>query len=128
VRWRVTFPQNAKRGKVPFFCHDITPRSLRVPTAAENVDHPCEVYGINTIFMDVSEDQVSSFSKLYTAILSTENAPGPASPYLCQFKVERVRAVERVDDPIVAVEAERGATNNGGGYLMLDQKRADPNG
>jgi hypothetical protein len=33
VRWEVTFPNpGIERGNVPFWCHDVTPRELRVPS------------------------------------------------------------------------------------------------
>lgn len=46
VKWAVTFPQGenggqAIRGKIPFFCHDVTPRDYRVPIAKESTTHPC---------------------------------------------------------------------------------------
>jgi Glyoxalase-like domain len=113
VRWKVTLPLNIGRGGALFFCHDITPRSLRVPLTTETTSHPCGAYGIKTIFVDLGSDPIDDFSKRYAAILDSGNVPCPDTARICEFKVGRVCAVNGVDDPTIAVEAP-GAKRGGG--------------
>jgi hypothetical protein len=54
VAWAVTFPEGEKggqniRGKVPFFCHDITSRDIRVPLDEAKTTHPCGVLGVRQL-------------------------------------------------------------------------------
>ncbi|CAK4031687.1 Hypothetical predicted protein [Lecanosticta acicola] len=72
LRWRVTFPEGTSRGKqtlgtVPFFCHDVTPRSRRVPD--ENTRHPSGVLGMAGVLLEVQEASVSRLSSATAAIL-----------------------------------------------------------
>ena len=51
VQWAVTFPRGAlggqvDRGRVPFFCHDVTPRGLRVPLGVHAMAHECGALGV----------------------------------------------------------------------------------
>ncbi|USP81639.1 uncharacterized protein yc1106_08913 [Curvularia clavata] len=60
VRWSVTFPKGAKggqdtRGRVPFFCHDETPRGLRVPMDEEKTQHKCGAVGVKELTVVVKD-------------------------------------------------------------------------
>lgn len=60
VKWAVTFPKGehggqATRGRVPFFCHDITERSVRVPLAEEKTAHPSGVLGVFSLTVIVKD-------------------------------------------------------------------------
>lgn len=62
VKWAVTFPKGEKggqqvRGKVPFFCHDITPRDYRVPITKESVKHPCGALYVSRLTVIVETEQ-----------------------------------------------------------------------
>jgi hypothetical protein len=47
LKWKVTIPATPTlRGEAPFFCHDITPRDLRVPFSEESTSHPSGAYGV----------------------------------------------------------------------------------
>ncbi|KAL5390073.1 hypothetical protein DPSP01_002129 [Paraphaeosphaeria sporulosa] len=48
VKWAVTFPQG-ERGLTPFFCHDTTPREIRVPLSDEKMKHPSGVLGVQSL-------------------------------------------------------------------------------
>lgn len=75
VKWEVTFPvvdTGYKRGELPFFCHDVTDRSLRVPGEKKNVEHPCGAYGLLEMSIFVPEDRLGGLKKAYAAILDTK--------------------------------------------------------
>jgi hypothetical protein len=68
VDWVVTFPkEGTERGSVPFFCHDVTPRDLRVPT--EEFGHPSVVLGVKSLVIVAAKDKVTDIAMTYTAIL-----------------------------------------------------------
>lgn len=63
---------------VPFFCHDISNRVLRVPYTEgsmqgwqEVVAHPCGAVGISDLTVEVPSAELEPFAKLYEAILGT---------------------------------------------------------
>lgn len=49
IAWFVTFPEGATRGVAPFWCHDVTPRELRVPASPQGLHHPCGAIGVSNI-------------------------------------------------------------------------------
>ncbi|KAF1965705.1 hypothetical protein BU23DRAFT_545575 [Bimuria novae-zelandiae CBS 107.79] len=66
VKWAVTFPAGenggqASRGKIPFFCHDTTPRSVRVPLTPEKTTHPSGVLGVAAL--DVLVKDLAAFKE-----------------------------------------------------------------
>ncbi|KAL7271648.1 hypothetical protein RUND412_005571 [Rhizina undulata] len=83
VKWRVTFPQNVtsghsteigaggRRGEIPFWCHDETPRSLRVDASKENTVHPSGVKGIAQLTVLVPEGKVDAYADLYSSIMDS---------------------------------------------------------
>lgn len=85
LRWYATRPrpdndsaQSQPKVDVPFFCHDITDRALRVPYTQESTDewprivaHPCGATGIGSIAVDVPARQFDSCVKLYEGIFGT---------------------------------------------------------
>ena len=87
VRWEVTRPEYSDgpntlsneyfptgRIDTPFFCHDLTPRVVRVPFDDEKMTkHPCKASGIAGVDVLVPADKLSSYSKLYSSI--TGDAP-----------------------------------------------------
>lgn len=101
VKWQVTFPENVKRGELPFFCHDITPRQLRVPITAESVKHPNMASGIKDMSIMVPQER-DDLAKLYSAILNVENVA--EEPGIGVFTVGSVHAVEHTSDPTLHVQ------------------------
>lgn len=83
VKWFVTFPDaSIERGSVPFFCHDDTPRELRVPI--EGIKHPSGATGVAKVVVVAATDKVADIAKTYTTILgksegSTWKLQEPAS-------------------------------------------------
>ena len=87
VRWEVTRPVYSKgastpsdemyptgRIDTPFFCHDLTPRVVRVPFDDEKIaQHPCKAEGIAGVDVLVPADKLNAYSTLYSSI--TGDAP-----------------------------------------------------
>jgi len=72
----VTFPivtTGFQRGEIPFFTHDITPRSLRVPFSEKSVTHPSSALGVKSLSIFVQESKVSGLVNAYSAILDVPN-------------------------------------------------------
>ncbi|KAL6712263.1 hypothetical protein ACN47E_000140 [Coniothyrium glycines] len=69
VKWAVTFPKGERggqgvRGRVPFFCHDVTPRDVRVPLAGENITHKCGVLGVRSLSVVVKDEGVMEVTRV----------------------------------------------------------------
>lgn len=93
VKWEVTFPvvdTGYKRGELPFFCHDVTDRSLRVPLNKKNVDHPSGAYGLSEMSVFVPESRISALTQAYAAILDTKGADNGGAG----FEVGRLHEVD----------------------------------
>ncbi|KIX02048.1 uncharacterized protein Z518_07987 [Rhinocladiella mackenziei CBS 650.93] len=57
----------------PFFCHDVTERSLRVPYADTSIStHPCGAKGILSVEVLVPEEKIDSYIKLYSSVTDSE--------------------------------------------------------
>lgn len=75
VKWEVTFPfPEIERGIIPFWCHDVTERELRVPvkTAEEATEHPSGAVGVAKLVLVVATDKFSELGEIYTKILGSE--------------------------------------------------------
>ncbi|TID13942.1 hypothetical protein E2P81_ATG07009 [Venturia nashicola] len=89
VEWTVTFPSpSVERGTVPFWCHDITPRQLRVPvqSAKEATQHPSRTVGVSKLIMVVSPGSFVDLGKIYAEILGREGVQGEGG---MEFVVEQ---------------------------------------
>ncbi|TVY47064.1 hypothetical protein LOCC1_G002968 [Lachnellula occidentalis] len=76
VKWQVTFPvvsDGYQRGELPFFCHDITDREVRVPFSKECVTHPSGAYGIQRLAIFVPRKRAKALEKAYAAILGVDS-------------------------------------------------------
>ena len=91
LKWEVTVPGlPANRGEVPFFCHDVTARELRVPGEKEWITHPSKATGVSELTIYVSKEQVGVLRKAYPAILSIEDGGSEKGV----FEVDSSRPVE----------------------------------
>lgn len=73
VKWKVTFPSgDVKRGEVPFWCHDFTPRELRVPVDEGATTHPCGAVGVAEVCLAVPDVKRSGCEKFYSALLGRQ--------------------------------------------------------
>lgn len=79
IKWEVTFPTSVPRGHVPFFCEDVTDRSLRVPIDKENTSHPCNALGMAGITAAIQKDKLENLSLATAAIL--DESPGEGGRY-----------------------------------------------
>ena len=73
VRWESSRPvssKSANRTDFPFFCHDITPRNVRVPFEDDTkTKHPCGAVSISSVQMLIPESEISKFAELYGRVL-----------------------------------------------------------
>lgn len=81
VKWEVTFPvvrdedsgeEGYQRGELPFWCHDVTPREVRVPFSKESTTHPCGSTGVSELHIFVPDARVEVLLKAYEAILGAK--------------------------------------------------------
>ncbi|OAL53590.1 glyoxalase-like protein [Pyrenochaeta sp. DS3sAY3a] len=86
IKWKVTRPEFSEGEKtpgqelfangridVPFFCHDITPRTDRVPYKDEKkTTHPCGATGIAACEILVPKHLQSEYASVYSKILGSD--------------------------------------------------------
>jgi hypothetical protein len=74
IEWVVTFPRVPPftRGEVPFWCHDVTPRELRVPGGDEQVVHASGAVGVAEIRIAAGREQVRAYADGYAGIAGTQ--------------------------------------------------------
>jgi hypothetical protein len=100
VKWAVTFPKGEKggqdvRGSMPFFCHDITERNVRVPLSAEKTEHPCGALGVRELTIILNDSALLEATKVaYASILGDAVSTDDAG---VQFQVGRVCEVGGLD-------------------------------
>ncbi|KAI1358574.1 glyoxalase-like protein [Xylaria arbuscula] len=89
IKWKVTRPEFSEGDKtpgpelfangridVPFFCHDITPRTDRVPYQdKEKTMHPCGAIGIAACETLVPKHLVVEYARVYAKILGSQLEP-----------------------------------------------------
>ena len=83
IKWKLTIPtlksdvakgtvSPSVTGAVPFICHDVTARSLRVDTSnTQATTHPSAVKGIAQFSVIVPPQELESYLDLYSLILNT---------------------------------------------------------
>lgn len=103
VKWKVTFPvlSERQRGELPFFCHDVTPRSVRVPLAERNVSHPSGAYGIKELSIFLEDSKFPGIVTAYSSILGVENTSKASK--VGMFSLHRLHAVIQAADPCFQV-------------------------
>ncbi|KAF2853060.1 hypothetical protein T440DRAFT_505954 [Plenodomus tracheiphilus IPT5] len=100
VKWAVTFPQGEKggqevRGRIPFFCHDITPRNVRVPLEDTKTAHPSGALGVRQLTVIVKDQAILDETKrAYASILGTKEMGAEKE---VSIKVGRVQQVDELD-------------------------------
>jgi hypothetical protein len=121
VKWQVTFPvvseEGYQRGELPFFCHDVTERELRVPFGEESVRHPSGVVGVKSLGVYVPEATAKTLGKGYRAIIGTDGGDGG------RFETEPLKGEEGkvgflVKEP--EEEKQRKLMEKRGGLLLGD--------
>lgn len=84
VKWEIVGPEYAAPGEsggsgkgargpadVPFFCHDVTEREVRVPRVPEG-GHPSGAEGVKVVEVLVGRERVGAYVDLYTSVLGVE--------------------------------------------------------
>ena len=100
VKWAVTFPKGEKggqhdRGRLPFFCHDVTARHVRVPIDEETTKHPSGVLGVRQLTVIVKDQALlDQTRRSYASILGNE---GVATGDEISFQAGRVNQVPGLD-------------------------------
>ena len=73
VKWelsRPVFPMSVNRTDFPFFCHDVTPRTIRIPFDDNNkAKYPCGAVGISTVEVLAPPSSADKFAETYGLIL-----------------------------------------------------------
>jgi len=82
LKWLITGPDPtssiegvAKRGALPFFCADVTPREWRVPTG--HVEHPNGVTGIACLTVLIPTKDLDEFERQLTSVIGFTPEFGP---------------------------------------------------
>jgi hypothetical protein len=103
LEWKVTVPEPpVERGETPFFCHDVTPRELRVPFSSESTSHKSGAYGITELKIYVPKERVGDLSKAYSAILEVENRSEEENVGV--FEVGSLHSVEDENHTILSIQ------------------------
>jgi hypothetical protein len=106
VKWAVTFPQGSnggqnKRGRIPFFCHDITDRQVRVPLSDEKTTHSSGILGVKELTVIVKDKELLSETKdVYAKLFGKEGVRRGDEVY---FQGTRVKEVEGLDEGVKVV-------------------------
>jgi hypothetical protein len=144
IKWEVTRPEFSQgentpgdelfadgRIDVPFFCHDVTPRTDRVPSLDEQkTTHPCGAIGIAACEILVPAHLLTEYARVYSKILGSELKPaadawqnsytldigvpqGPARSRVVVRAAETERDVQRIQergigfsDLVIAVKSD----------------------
>jgi hypothetical protein len=100
VAWAVTFPKGGNggqdaRGRIPFFCHDVTPRNVRVPLSSEKTTHPCGALGVQEMTVVIKDQALLDETKRIYASLA--GSDGLSSGDEVSFLFARVHELEGLD-------------------------------
>ncbi|KAJ4991908.1 glyoxalase bleomycin resistance protein dioxygenase superfamily [Stagonosporopsis vannaccii] len=100
VKWAVTFPKGdnggqASRGRVPFFCHDVTERRVRVPLSGEKTAHASGVLGVRELTVVVrDEGLLGETAGVYARLFGQEGARRANEVVFQTSRVEDVKALD----------------------------------
>lgn len=99
VKWAVTFPKGENggqesRGRLPFFCHDVTERGVRVPLNEEKTKHACGALGVRSLEVVVPDGEGMVATREGFAALLGE--PVKEDVGHAEFGTERVVRVEEL--------------------------------
>ncbi|KAF4555085.1 Hypothetical protein D9617_3g021550 [Elsinoe fawcettii] len=103
IKWKVTFPENVRRGEAPFWCHDLTPRELRVTKDEKLTTHPSGALGVGVLDLQVPDSRLSPFKKFYTALVGEDNEVASGS---ATWSVEAVNKLPGVRAPQLAITSD----------------------
>lgn len=92
---------------MPFFCHDVTERKVRVPVEEEESTHKCGALGVVGLTVVVKDQQLlEEMRGVYRDVLGSE---GREEDDGVVFEVGRVREVDRLNEGVrVVLRVARG--------------------
>ncbi|KDR81959.1 hypothetical protein GALMADRAFT_240307 [Galerina marginata CBS 339.88] len=74
LKWLISGPQSDRRGVLPFFCGDVTPRSLRVPgEPPSNTVHPSAARGIAYVRVLANASSFDAVSRQLTSVIGKKS-------------------------------------------------------
>lgn len=100
VKWAVTFPKGenggqSNRGRVPFFCHDITERQVRVPLSNEKTAHSSGVLGVKELTVIVKDEELfTETSEVYATLFGRAKGQEGDEVYYQGTRVNDVGALD----------------------------------
>ncbi|KAF9265879.1 hypothetical protein L218DRAFT_859520 [Marasmius fiardii PR-910] len=70
LKWLISSPFTERLGALPFFCGDVTDRSLRVPAEPKsNLEHPCSAVGIAHLHITCSSSEIDTLVKEFACVI-----------------------------------------------------------
>ncbi|KAF2130664.1 hypothetical protein P153DRAFT_338703 [Dothidotthia symphoricarpi CBS 119687] len=123
VQWAVTFPTGANggqasRGRVPFFCHDVTPREVRVPLDGVKTGHACGAVGVRGLTVLLrDQEMLDDTRRVYGAVFGDGGVVRGDEVWFSVSRVESVEGVEggaRIVLRLPRSEEERGKVEKSG--------------
>ncbi len=100
VKWAVTFPKGEhggqdSRGRVPFFCHDITERQVRVPLNEKKTSHPSGILGVKELTVVVRDKQLLQETReVYARLFGKEGVQRGDEVHFQASRVERTEGLD----------------------------------
>lgn len=100
VKWAVTFPKGehggqTSRGRIPFFCHDITERQVRVPLSEEKTSHSSGILGVKELTVIVRDKLLLQETEgVYSRLFGKDGVKRGDEVH---FQASRVKDVENLD-------------------------------
>ncbi|KAG7086425.1 hypothetical protein E1B28_002379 [Marasmius oreades] len=82
LKWLISSSLQKKHGILPFFCGDVTDRTLRVPVEPpSNLEHPCSAVGIAHVHVTCSSSDVDTLVKEFTYVIGDAPKKSNASRF-----------------------------------------------
>ncbi|PNS16472.1 hypothetical protein CAC42_206 [Sphaceloma murrayae] len=118
IKWKVTFPEHVRRGEVPFWCHDVTPREMRVPKDDSLTTHPCGALGVGRVTLVVPDQKLDPFQELFSAVFDSK---ANLSFGQLQWDMDAVNPTKGVLSPELVVQTPFDAGSGSDGYATVSQ-------
>lgn len=118
IEWKVSFPQAGARGRVPFWCFDVTPRERRVSVDSKSTTHPSGAKGVANIlvYLDGEGEELAFVKKvLDVALPQTEERLDDATWDVDTIHRSEIPCAISIMEPKQAYEKEA----VGGGRLLV---------
>ncbi|KAH7384604.1 glyoxalase-like domain-containing protein [Pyrenochaeta sp. MPI-SDFR-AT-0127] len=100
VKWAVKFPKGDNggqhvRGRIPFFCHDITPRNIRVPLDDKKTKHACGALGVRQLTV-ITKNKIilNETRRIYTSIFGSDGITKGDEVIFSAGRVNQVRGID----------------------------------